>query len=75
MEFSIRDWVPTVAVVCIFGVALTVLQQGGELPPVPVANYLAGPAVSGVTASTAQQVVVTNAITGQSHVGDLPRTW
>jgi hypothetical protein len=50
MEKSIRDLAPTVAVIYFLGVAVpAVMQQGGDLPPFPIANYMTPTAVSGVT--------------------------
>jgi hypothetical protein len=47
-------------------------QPDGDLPPFPAPNYVALTAVSGVTTAVSQQFVVTNTITGQLHVGDVP---
>jgi hypothetical protein len=46
--------------------------QDGDLPPFHEAPYVASPAVSGVTIGISQQVVVTNTITGELLVGDMP---
>jgi hypothetical protein len=72
MEKSIRDLAPTVAVIYFLGVAVpVVMQQGGDLTPFPVENYMAPTAVSGVTTAVSQQLVVMNSTTGQPHIGDM----